>query len=162
MLAQNGTACSTKQAQAALLLAEDGQPDEAIATAVGIGRSTLARWKRQPAFAALVAEHREAFKDRALTNGFADKRARIALLDSTAQDIARWLAENDYERDEVKLANNGEAVTYKIFDKARYDSLRGALDDIAKELGDRVAKTELTGKDGSPLVFLVGVQTERL
>jgi hypothetical protein len=30
---------------------------------------------------------------------------------------------------------------------------RGCLDDIAKELGERVKKTELTGKGGGPLTI---------
>lgn len=155
---QNRTTLTAKQAQAARLLAEDEQTDEEIADTLGIARSTLALWKKNPEVTSAITAHVEAFKDRALAEGFADKRARIAALNGSAQDIMRWLAENEYEREEVKVAANGEHVSYKIFDQARYAQFRGALDDIAKEMGDRKTVTELTGKDGEPLVLgLVGV-----
>jgi hypothetical protein len=147
-----------KQLRATLMVAEDEKTDEAIAAEVGISRVTLHQWKKKPEFAAEVDAHVEAFKDRALSEGFADKRARIAALNGSAQDILRWLAENEYEREEVKVAANGEHVSFKIFDQARYAQFRGALDDIAKEMGDRKTVTELTGKDGEALVLgLVGV-----
>ncbi len=155
---QNRTELTAKQAHAARLIAEDELTDEAIAEQVGIARSTLALWKNNPDIQTAVTAHREAFKDRALSEGFADKRARIAALNGSAQDILRWLAENEYEREEVKVAANGEHVSFKIFDQARYAQFRGALDDIAKEMGDRKTVTELTGKDGEALVLgLVGV-----
>jgi hypothetical protein len=156
------TALTVRQERAALAVAEDTETDNAIALAVGVTKKTLENWKKRPDFLAAVAVHKEAFRDRALVEGFADKRARIKVLNGTAQDIARWLADNEYEREEVKVAANGEAISYKVFDHARYSQLRGALDDIAKEMGDRATKTELTGKDGAPLVLLAGVETERV
>jgi hypothetical protein len=158
----NGSALSVREAQAARLVAEDTLTDTQIATTVGVAQRTLERWKKRPPFLARIAEHQDAFKDAALAEGFADKRARIKVLNGTAQDIARWLAENDYEREEVKVAANGEAISYKVFDHARYSQLRGALDDIAKEMGDRATRTEITGKDGGPLVLLAGVETGRV
>jgi DNA-binding CsgD family transcriptional regulator len=147
-----------KQEDAARLVAEDAQTDQSIADSLGIHRDTLEKWKRRQEFAVRVQQHKEAFKDRALSEGFADKRARIAALNGSAQDIMRWLAENEYEREEVKVAANGEHVSYKMFDQARYAQFRGALDDIAKEMGDRKTVAELTGKDGEALVLgLVGV-----
>lgn len=151
------------EGDAALLIAEDELTDEEIAAKVGITKRTVERWKKRADILARVTAHKEAFKDRALTEGFADKRARIALLNSTAQDIARWLAENAYERTEVKVAANGEAIEYKIFDQPRYSQLRGALDDIAKEMGERATKQEITGAGGEPLVLtIVGVDVERV
>ena len=63
---QNGTRLTGRQGKAARLVAEDELTDAEIAARVKVGRSTLDRWKRRPAFAARVAEHREAFRARIL------------------------------------------------------------------------------------------------
>ena len=41
--------------------------------------------------------------------------------------------------------------SYDEFNKAEVDAYRGVLDDIAKELGHRVHKTEVMGEDGGPV-----------
>jgi hypothetical protein len=154
-----------KQLRATLMVAEDEKTDEAIAAEVGISRVTLHQWKKKPEFAAEVDAHVEAFKDRALSEGFADKRARLVALNGLAQDLLRDLAEPATDdtprgtyRIEKKISANGEVIEYEVYDKAKTDSFRGLLDDIASEMGDRKTVTELTGKDGEALVLgLVGV-----
>jgi len=76
-------------------------------------------------------------RQRIMQSGLADKVARVDLLNAMAQDIMRQLRDNDYQREEIKLAGNGESISYQVFDKARVDSLRGLLDDLAAEVGDR-------------------------
>jgi len=49
--------------------------------------------------------------------------------------------------DQVKMIGSGdcqERVEFESFNSAEVDQYRGVLDDIAKELGGRVQKTDLT------------------
>ncbi len=147
-----------KQQRAALMVAEDVLTDEEIAAEAGITRQGLVNWKQKPEFAALVAEHIEAFKDRALVEGFADKRARVQLLNAMTFDVSSKIQKNGYVREEVRIAANGEHISFEVFDKPMMSELRGLLDDIAKEMGDRKQIAEVSGPDGEPLVLgLVGV-----
>lgn len=157
-----------RQQRAALMVAEDMQTDQQIADTLGVHRDTLEKWKRRPDFAARVTDHKEAFKNRALTEGFADKRARLKALNGLAQDIYRQIAVRGTPedptaglyREEVKIASNGETVSYQVFDKPLVDTVRGLFDDIAREVGDRTAN--------QPTVFqslvnvIVGVEVDRL
>lgn len=136
-----------RQEKAARLVAEDGLTNEMIATECGVKRQTLDLWKLRDDFKARVAEHIEAFKQAALTAGFADKRARLVLLDAMATDVATRLRKNGYVREEVKLAANGEHISYEVFDQPAMAQLRGLLDDIAKEIGDRKTIIDATIRD---------------
>lgn len=153
-----------KQARAALLVAEDERTDQEIADAIGIARYTLWEWKKKPHFAARVAEHREAFRARILTEGFADKAERVRVLNMLGGAVLAELAkEGGFFREEVKIAANGEHVSYQVFDKPKHDTLRGYLDDIAKELGERQTKVEVGGDPDNPLVLgLVGVDVGKV
>lgn len=163
-------ALPSRQEEAARLVAEDDLTNEQIAAKVGVKRQTLDLWKKRPDFIGRVNEHKEAFKNRALTEGFADKRARLQLLNSLTFDLAKDMAEPATEdapkgtyRKEVKIAANGEVVDYVVLDKAKYDTVRGLMDDIAKEMGDRQTKVEVSGDPDKPLVLgLVGVDLERV
>ena len=157
-------ALSEREERAALMVAEDTLTDVDIAAQVGITKRSLEFWKKRPAFAARVREHREAFKDRALSEGFADKRERLRVLNMLSTGVLAELAEvGGFSREEVKIAANGEHVSYQVHDKAKFDTMRGLLDDIAKEMGDRKTVAELTGKDGEPLVLgLVGVDVGKV
>ncbi len=162
-LAPNGTKLSTKDLHAARLVAEDTLTDVEIAEAVGISKRTLERRKHDLDFIAAVAAQVEAFRNQSLTDGFADKRARLKLLNSMAFDLSDMATKNGYLREEVKLAANGEHVSYEVFDHALVGQVRGVLDDIAKEMGDRKTVAEVTGKDGAPLaVVIAGVDLERV
>ena len=126
-----------RQERVAQLLAEGKLTDRQIARQQRVSLSTLWEWQQRPEFAAAVSEHRQALRHAIMTSGLADKVARVDLLNAMAQDIMRQLRDNDYQREEVKLAANGEHLSYQVFDKARVDSLRGLLDDLAAEVGDR-------------------------
>lgn len=140
-------ALTKREEESARLVAEDEQTDEEIAALVGVAKMTIERWKKRPDFSARVEQHREAFKNEALTIGFADKRARLKALNAMAQDIQAQIARSNYEREEIKLAANGEHVSFQVFDKDRVSAFFKALDDIAKELGERKTITDITIKD---------------
>lgn len=141
------TPLTRRQEEAARLVAEDSLSDVTIAEQVGVTRQTLHNWGKLPVFAARIAQHKEAFKDAALSAGFADKRARLMLLNAMASDVAAMLQAHGYVREEVKMAANGEHITYTVFDQPAIAQLRGMLDDIAKELGERKTITDITIKD---------------
>ena len=70
-----------KKIEAAALVAEDRLTDEQIAEQIGISRRTLARWKREPEFQELVQQAQEAFRQKVLTTGIADRVKRVQRLD---------------------------------------------------------------------------------
>jgi hypothetical protein len=71
---------------AAQLLAEDELTDEEIARRVGVNRRQLARWKKQPGFAARVRENVEALARECRRRAIALRNRRLARLN------ARWEA----------------------------------------------------------------------
>jgi hypothetical protein len=143
-----------RQEEAARLVAEDSLTNEEIAAAVGVKRQTVDWWKTKPHFAARVQEHKETFKNRALSEGFADKRERLRVLNMLGVGVLGELAkEGGFYREEVKIAANGEHVAYQVFDKPKHDTLRGYLDDIAQEMGERKTGLELSGDEANPLVL---------
>jgi hypothetical protein len=85
--------------------------------------------------AAILREMEQAEEQRLLTTGYAKKSKRIEELSSTVDLIKRSF--KDMGTDEI-------VFQFVTPDKIR--ELRGCLDDIAKELGERSKKTELTGK----------------
>lgn len=55
---------------------------------------------------------------------------------------------------QVKMIGSGvdqERVEFEEFNTAEVQQYRGTLEDIAKELGGRAQKTEITGVDGKPV-----------
>ena len=133
-----------RQARAALLVAEDELTDEEIAQRVKITKRQLENWKKRPDFAAAVRAHREAFRQRMLSEGFADKALRVQALNAIALDLMRQLRDADYKA-MVGVSETGEPI--EAFDRARLREFRGYLADIAAEMGDRAAS-----KDGGTSV----------
>lgn len=160
----NRTALDPKRERAALFVAEDEIPDQDIARRSNIAKSTLELWKKEPAFIERVAEHRAAFRERIMSTGFADKIERVRVLNMLGKGVLTDLAKpGGFYREEVKIAANGEHVSYQVFDRPKHDTLRGYLDDIASEMGERKTIAEVTGKDGEPLVLgLVGVDVGKI
>lgn len=81
---------------------------------------------------------------RIMTTGYALKHERVKGLDAMARLIEQsWISEDK---------ETGEKITvFQWLTPDKVKEYRGCLDDIAKELGDRVSKRELTGKDGGPI-----------
>jgi hypothetical protein len=129
---QNAT-LEPAQLAAAALVAVDERTDAAIARSAGVDRSTLWRWKQQPAFMAEVARAREAFRRRVLSRQFADKHRRVIALNQSARKLHKHLEASDYEATRY----TAEGQEYRVFDKERYKEFRETLEQIAVEVGDR-------------------------
>jgi hypothetical protein len=127
-------AMTKRMEDAARLVAEDDLSNEAISARVGVTRQTLDLWKKRPEFVARVAQHREAFKDAALSEGFADKRERVRALNAVATAVLTQLAAEDYQG-VIGVDREGEPI--EGFDVQRLREFRGLLSDLAKEMGDR-------------------------
>lgn len=92
----------------------------------------------------------------ALKTGLSLKENRVKLL----HDLAELLGKDIFEKnllwlDQAKGIGSGEnyeRIDYQEFNTAEIAQLRGVLDDIASEVGERVKKQEVTGKDGKPLL----------
>lgn len=132
---QNPTLLTPRQSRAVELVVADELSDEAIAAEIGVGRDTLWRWKKLPAFAAEVAQLRETFRQQAMDRAvFADKRARVVALNGIATDLMAQMSRAEYQTI-LKVTEDGEHIYG--FDIGRAKEFREYLDDIAIEVGDR-------------------------
>ena len=79
---------------------------------------------------------------RILTSGY-------ALIHKRIEKLTRWIDALDESMVDPEMGK----INPKWVSSNKVEQLRGCLDDIAKELGHRIKKNELTGKDGGPLLF---------
>lgn len=85
-----GTFRWTEQRErAAEMLAEDRLSDEQIATALGLERTILWRWRQHPDFKARVQEHITAQREAIMRDGIADRVQRVAALNDRWQRMQR-------------------------------------------------------------------------
>jgi hypothetical protein len=109
-----------------------------------------------------LEEIQEQGETTALTSGLALKENRVAKLKLLADKMLKDLLAKDTEKWwllQVKGIGRGddfERVEYYEFNKAELDALRGVLDDIALEVGDRVKKSDMTS-GGNPVQPIVNV-----
>ena len=109
-----------------------------------------------------LEEIQEQGEHSALTTGLALKENRVAKLKLLADKMLADLLPTDTEKwwllqvKGIGSRENYERVEYFEFNKAELESLRGVLDDIAAEVGDRVKKSDVTS-NGNPIQALVTV-----
>ena len=88
------------------------------------------------------------------SEGLAADHERIRELDAIFQALKTEFAEGEglWYKD-TKLSAKGTSVVVDVFNKPLIDSMRGVLDDIAKEVGGRRQQLSMehTGKDGGPI-----------
>lgn len=96
-----------------------------------------------------LEEIKENSEASALKTGFAIKEARVAALQKLADKMLDELTRDEGNRlwtEQVKgvgSQDNFERYEYEEFNKAEVDALRGVLDDIASELGERQPGTQI-------------------
>lgn len=147
--------------ETALQLVFEGQlTQEKIAQNCTIPVRTLKDWLAHPDFQAKLQEKRDAMERELMLNGtlYVRKEQRIIALAakaasaSTEYEARPWLqeirplpakssirirrkgADGEMEEDETEPL---DAIINESFNEAAFNSFRGALDDIAKELGHR-------------------------
>ena len=105
-----------------------------------------------------IRELKEVYENTALNTGLALKGIRVRKLKKLAAKMEKDLLEKGLLWTENSKTVAKDAYYYEEFNKAEIDAYRGVLDDIAKELGHRINKTELMGEDGKPVqIALVGL-----
>ena len=90
----------------------------------------------------------------ALVTGLSQKGERVKRLQLLAAMMEEDLFGGVLWTDQVKSIGSGmsqERIEYEEFNAGEVQQYRGLLDDIAREVGGRASKTELTGADGAPL-----------
>ena len=94
----------------------------------------------------------------ALKTGLALKAERVKKLAQLAGLMEKDLFGGVLWTDDVKMIGSGfnqERVEFEEFNAAEVQQYRGVLDDIAKEVGERAQKTEVTGKGGGDVILRV-------
>jgi hypothetical protein len=94
----------------------------------------------------------------ALIEGYAAKEHRVYKLSMLAALLECDLLGGFLWLDQVKAIGSGDIaqiVEYEEFNKAEIDAYRGVLDDIAKEVGGRVTKQEVSGAGGGAITVKV-------
>jgi hypothetical protein len=104
---------------------------------------------------------RKAGEIKGLTEGLANKEARVALLKKLADKMAKELLEEPEKKEGsrwwlhnikgIGQAGNFKEIEYFEFNAAEVQQLRGVLDDIAAETSGRIQKRELSGPGGGPI-----------
>lgn len=117
------------------------------------------RKTREAAIKALV----EAGEQEALSEGLALKGERVKKLKQLAALMEKDLMGGFLWLDQVKGIGSGDLakiVDYEEFNAGEVSAYRGVLDDIAKEVGHRVQRQEVTGKEGGPIYVVNWEQAE--
>jgi uncharacterized protein YjiS (DUF1127 family) len=144
------------KAQAAVLVAEDDLSDEQLSAQVGIGRTTLKRWKADPAFRARVRDHIAELEAVALDRGIARRTKRVDVLNDLWRRGLQVIEARAVEHQDVpggdtgllvrqvKLSATGREVAEYAADTALLKELREHSKQAAQELGQWVEKQHRT------------------
>lgn len=99
----------------------------------------------EEAKAARLKQLEEEEEARLLSTGYARSARRVEQLSLLFDELKASY------REEGKLDGK---VIYQWLHPDKVREMRGCLDDIAKEVGGRIKKTELSGKDGGPMEYI--------
>lgn len=128
--------------QALWLVFEGTLSLDQVALNVAVASRTLDRWVAHPAFKSRLERMHDDLEAHVRGVIYASKESRIMGLSEMAQS-----ARKEYERrpwlKEVRPTKDGP-VTNEHFNRDAHDAFRAALDDIAKELGERASNVKLS------------------
>jgi len=159
--------------RAAHMIAQDHDTDREIATACKISERTLARWKRDTEFVARVEQIVTEYADRALRHGLARRDRRLRELGDIHQKLQQIATERSQDPDLQKapggttgllvrrVSSVGSGENFRVFPEYELDAalvreMRGVLDQVAEESGQKITKLE------SKFEGVVSAQVQRL
>lgn len=121
----------------------------AIAEKHSISPDTLKSWLKHPAFRKRLDSLRANLADALQGVTYADKARRIVALDQMAED-----ARKAYEERRWLVDVTADGTTKQRYNRAAFDAFRGALDDIADELGHR-SNSVAVDEDGGGITIRI-------
>lgn len=109
------------------------------------------KWKeRAEAYDVHLQQERESLaaieRAKVLSEGYALMHERVKTLNVLAKKLVADIAKGKMYRSDVRSIGNGKdarAVDVELFEEGLVRELRGLLDDIAKETGERVKKSDV-------------------
>lgn len=135
------SAWSNKKEQALALLFEGGRTKQQIADEVGVSWYTISDWVREDEFKRRLEEMRARFREHLEGTAFVNREQRILALSQLAQDALGEWRDRRYLV-EVRPVPGGMLTNERLNTDAA-ELARGALSDIAKELGERSTKVDM-------------------
>lgn len=93
----------------------------------------------------------EARRKAIMDSGLAQDYERVDELNEIYAKLKLEFVVNGLQYTDIKLSSKGDSVEVEVFNKPLIDSMRGVLDDIAKEVGGRKVKSEISGVNGEPI-----------
>ncbi len=159
-----------RKEEAAQLIAEGRLEYGEIAEKIGVDVRTLLNWRKGTKFSERVEEISSEIADRMLRLAIARKEYRVAALNRHQTKLETLIEKRSQDMADVpgggetgllvrqyKVSGENTVVEY-AFDAALSRELRAVKEQAAKELGQLVDKSELTGKDGGPLKHDITVE----
>lgn len=129
---------------------------ESPTTHVGVlkGWSKKFAWvERASAYDAEVERSKTAEVERLRTQGLAADYERLRELGEIYALLREAFNTEGVWTEDIKLSSRGDQVRVRVVNKPLIDTMRGVLDDIAREVGGRKQKHEHTGADGGAIQF---------
>jgi putative insertion element HTH domain-containing protein len=160
---------SAKLEDAARMIAEDELSDAKISERIGVTQRTLISWKKKPEFAERVKEITAAYAARAISRGIAKRERRLGVLVDLHEKCEQVIYERSQSAELQEVAGGrtglvthnvkgvGKGDDFQLIDVYEVDTallreMRAIQEQVAKELGQRVDKHELSGPNGDPLI----------
>jgi len=150
-----------------MLAAREDYPT--IANAVGCSPGNIDYYAKQ--YRERIAELRTAHDARAMGRGLRTREKRIEALETLAKRLAGELEDSTVEgarpgnglwKKNVKLSSTGKEVWVDEFATPIVQQYRGVLEDLAKEMGDRATKQEVTLQISKPLADMTDDELKEL
>lgn len=115
-----------------------------LADELGISRSTLGDWMRDPEFVERLTAMRDKLRENLEGVPFVRKENRVIALAKLASEAAEEWEMHRYEVEQRPVP--GGMLINERLNKSAADIYRAALDDIAREMGDRTAKVNIQAR----------------
>lgn len=144
------------------------EPYKAIADMAGCTIPTIDYYAKK--YAEKIAIAQAEYDARFIDRGLRSRHKRIEKLEALADNLEyemsdragelRGVSSGLWTRDVKSVGNN--PVELEVFASGIVSQYRATLDDIAKELGHRVSKNEISGPNGEPLKAYINVDTDKV
>ncbi len=127
------------------MVAEDLLPDPEICSVVGIARATLYNWKQKPEFQLAVAEYKEVFRKRILSEGIARVENRVKAQNSRHDLLEEVIRDRSIAYDDPAIPGGRTGLLVRQIKHVKVFEIRKSVQD-ALSAGD-IAESDLSEDD---------------